>query len=48
MESNARKPKLTNFKGIFLIYDNFGDGKIPVCIVRDVMRALGQNPTEYW
>merc|ERR1712098_338281 len=27
-------------------YDQRGDGKIPVSQIGDVMRALGQNPTE--
>merc|ERR1712243_4729 len=30
----------------FLLYDQRGDGKIPVSQIGDVMRALGQNPTE--
>jgi len=29
-----------------LLYDQRGDGKIPVSQIGDVMRALGQNPTE--
>jgi Ca2+-binding EF-hand superfamily protein len=28
------------------LYDNRGDGRIPVSLIGDVIRALGQNPTE--
>ena len=34
------------FQEAFLLYDQRGDGKIPVSQIGDVMRALGQNPTE--
>jgi len=30
----------------FNLFDNRGDGKINVCQLGDVLRALGQNPTE--
>lgn len=31
---------------VFAIFDNKGDGCIPVKIIGDVLRAMGQNPTE--
>ena len=30
----------------FQLFDNRGDGKIPVSHIGDVLRSLGQNPTE--
>ncbi len=38
--------QILEFQEAFLLYDNRGDGKIPVAMIGDVMRALGQNPTE--
>ena len=38
--------QINEFHEAFLLYDNRGDGKIPVNLIGDVMRALGQNPTE--
>jgi len=38
--------QIAEFQEAFLLYDNRGDGKIPVSLIGDVMRALGQNPTE--
>eukprot|EP00096_Caligus_rogercresseyi_P003628 TRINITY_DN1691_c0_g1_i1.p1 TRINITY_DN1691_c0_g1~~TRINITY_DN1691_c0_g1_i1.p1 ORF type:complete len:152 (+),score=62.39 TRINITY_DN1691_c0_g1_i1:194-649(+) len=38
--------QISDFQETFALYDNRGDGKIPVGTVGDVMRALGQNPTE--
>ena len=38
--------QLAEFQEAFLLYDNRGDGKISVSYIGDVMRALGQNPTE--
>jgi len=38
--------QIGEFQEAFLLYDSRGDGKIPVSQIGDVMRALGQNPTE--
>ena len=38
--------QIGEFQEAFLLYDQRGDGKIPVSQIGDVMRALGQNPTE--
>lgn len=38
--------QISEFQEAFLLYDQRGDGKIPVAQIGDVMRALGQNPTE--
>jgi len=38
--------QINEFQEAFLLYDNRGDGKISVSLIGDVMRALGQNPTE--
>jgi len=38
--------QIAEFQEAFLLYDNRGDGRIPVSLIGDVMRALGQNPTE--
>ncbi|CAB4064582.1 MYL6 [Lepeophtheirus salmonis] len=38
--------QIADFQETFALYDNRGDGKIPVGVVGDVMRALWQNPTE--
>merc|ERR1712179_448970 len=38
--------QIAEFQEAFLLYDQRGDGKIPVSQIGDVMRALGQNPTE--
>jgi len=38
--------QIAEFQEAFLLYDNRGDGKIPVSLIGDVMRASGQNPTE--
>jgi len=38
--------QISEFQEAFLLYDQRGDGKIPVSVIGDVMRALGQNPTE--
>lgn len=35
-----------DFQEAFLLFDNRGDGKISVNQLGDVLRALGQNPTE--
>ena len=37
--------QISDFHETFLLYDNRGDGKIPVSMIGDVIRALGQNPT---
>lgn len=34
------------FQEAFYLFDNRGDGKINVSQLGDVLRALGQNPTE--
>ncbi len=38
--------QVAEFQEAFMLYDNRGDGKIAVSLIGDVMRALGQNPTE--
>ena len=38
--------QIAEFHEAFLLYDNRGDGKIPAALIGDVIRALGQNPTE--
>ena len=38
--------QIAEFQEAFLLYDNRGDGRIPVALIGDVIRALGQNPTE--
>jgi len=35
-----------DFQETFSLFDHRGDGKIQVTQVGDVLRALGQNPTE--
>merc|ERR1712200_242475 len=34
------------FQECFFLFDTWGDGKIPMKKLGDVLRALGQNPTE--
>lgn len=36
---------LTDFKEAFLLFDRTGDAKITLSQVGDIIRALGQNPT---
>lgn len=36
----------TEFQEAFSIFDQKGDGKIQVSQIGEVLRALGQNPTE--
>lgn len=36
----------SEFQEAFTLFDNRGDGKISVSQLGDVLRALGQNPTE--
>ncbi|XP_076040259.1 myosin light chain cytoplasmic isoform X1 [Oratosquilla oratoria] len=36
----------SDFQEAFAIFDHKGDGKIPVIKIGEVLRALGQNPTE--
>ena len=38
--------EIADFQDAFMKYDNRGDGKIPVSLIGDVIRALGENPTE--
>ena len=44
--STFSEDQISDFHEAFLLYDNRGDGKISVSLIGDVMRALGQNPTE--
>ena len=37
--------QIGDFQEAFLLYDQRGDGKIPVSQIGDVMRALGQVET---
>ena len=39
-------PRVSEFQEAFQIFDNKGDGQIHVAQIGDVLRALGQNPTE--
>lgn len=38
--------QIMEFQEAFSLFDNRGDGKISVSQLGDVLRALGQNPTE--
>jgi len=38
--------QIIEFQEAFQLFDNRGDGKISVSQLGDVLRALGQNPTE--
>ncbi|XP_037068325.1 myosin-2 essential light chain-like [Pollicipes pollicipes] len=38
--------QIAEFQEAFQIFDNKGDGQIHVAQIGDVLRALGQNPTE--
>merc|ERR1711872_344611 len=46
MSRQFNEDQIAEFQEAFLLYDQRGDGKIPVSQIGDVMRALGQNPTE--
>jgi len=39
-------PLILDYQEAFNLFDNRGDGKIQVTQIGDVLRALGQNPTE--
>lgn len=43
--STLTSPYTSEFKEAFELYDRVGDGKIQFSQCGDVMRALGQNPT---
>ena len=43
---NNENATTTEFQEAFSLFDNRGDGKISVSQLGDVLRALGQNPTE--
>lgn len=38
-------PSITDFKEAFGLFDRVGDNKVAFNQVADIMRALGQNPT---
>ena len=38
--------EIEEFKEAFALFDKVGDGKIPCKDVGEILRALGQNPTE--
>jgi len=38
--------QIIDFQEAFTLFDNRGDGKISISQLGDVLRALGQNPTE--
>lgn len=38
--------QIADFQEAFMLFDTKGDGKIPGAQVGEVVRALGQNPTE--
>lgn len=44
--SQLSEDQIQEFKETFGIFDTKGDGKISVSQIGDVIRALGQNPTE--
>lgn len=44
--ANTYQPDQDEFSETFHLFDNRGDGKIQVNQIGDVLRALGQNPTE--
>ncbi|KAH9506697.1 myosin light chain cytoplasmic [Dermatophagoides farinae] len=43
---NFTEDQILEFQEAFYLFDNKGDGKINVSQLGDVLRALGQNPTE--
>uniref|UniRef100_A0A8C4SUK1 Myosin light polypeptide 6-like n=1 Tax=Erpetoichthys calabaricus TaxID=27687 RepID=A0A8C4SUK1_ERPCA len=43
--SDFSEDQISEFKEAFLLFDRTGDGKISYSQCGDVMRALGQNPT---
>merc|ERR1711997_731916 len=45
-KSGFSEDQLAEFQETFLLFDTRGDGMIPTTVVGDVLRALGQNPTE--
>ena len=42
MSPQFNEDQIAEFQEAFLLYDQRGDGKIPVSQIGDVMRALGQ------
>lgn len=46
MVASAMDDNLADCREIFCYFDSKGDEKINVAQVGDVLRALGQNPTE--
>ena len=42
MSRQFNDDQIAEFQEAFLLYDQRGDGKIPVSQIGDVMRALGQ------
>ncbi|CAG2116006.1 unnamed protein product [Medioppia subpectinata] len=44
--ANYSEDQIMEFQEAFSLFDNRGDGKISVSQLGDVLRALGQNPTE--
>ncbi|XP_053214227.1 myosin-2 essential light chain-like [Panonychus citri] len=43
---NYKEDQVAEYQEAFSLFDNRGDGKINVSQLGDVLRALGQNPTE--
>lgn len=37
---------VAEYQEVFGIFDNRGDGKVPVSLIGELLRACGQNPTE--
>nr|CAD7198741.1 unnamed protein product [Timema douglasi] len=46
MRASYSEDQLAEFQEAFQLFDSRGDGKIHVTQIGDVLRALGQNPTE--
>jgi myosin light chain 6 len=46
VNSDGEPDDIREFQEAFQLFDNRGDGKISVSQLGDVLRALGQNPTE--
>jgi len=38
--------QIQEYQEVFGIFDNVGDGKVPVALLGELLRACGQNPTE--
>lgn len=46
VKSSFSEDQIAEFQEAFMLFDTKGDGMIPSAQVGEVLRALGQNPTE--